>query len=161
MDTVSYQRFDYDEVDYRAVVAINRNIDPNHVEADTELREYDEAARASGRISARVLAVVEDAVVGFAHVTVTPYQPPERILHRIMVHRDAQGQGIGRALLDQAESIARAAGRSVVTTVTSDRYPAAVSLLDSSGYREVDRRWESVLDLTSWHPRDAMGILDA
>ncbi len=158
---VTYRQYDYDEVDYPAVVAIRRAVDPDRVETETELREYDEVARQAGRVSTRWLASAENEVVGVAHATVNPYQPDYRIFLQVAVVPQWQRKGIGRALLERGQETARAAGRSVITTVATERQPRALRVLEAAGYREADRRWESILDLRRWDARPFDSYVDA
>lgn len=158
---ITYRRYDYDGIDYRAVAHVARAVDPVHAESEAELREYDTVARTAGRISTWWLAIVDDQVVGTAHISVAPYQPADRIFHDIGVHPEWQRRGIGRELLSRAEQVAHEAGRTVITTTTSERFPRAMRMLEAAGYRQADSRWESVLDLTAWDPAEFTSAVDA
>jgi ribosomal-protein-alanine N-acetyltransferase len=50
------------------------------------------------------------------------------------VEPDARGAGVGRALLDEAERRARAAGRTVVSLMVTEENAAARALYDGAGY---------------------------
>lgn len=59
------------------------------------------------------VAELGNKIVGFANLTSAGY------LHRLYVHKDFQGQGIGSLLLDALEAKARSAGLKELTTEAS------------------------------------------
>jgi ribosomal protein S18 acetylase RimI-like enzyme len=65
-----------------------------------------------------------------------------------------RGQGLGSALLAQAETVARAAGHRTISLIAEDTHRDALRLYAAKGYREVSRRplvkgdWR--VDATEW-----------
>lgn len=74
----------------------------------------------------RILLAAFDgaALIGTVQVVTAmpPNQPHRADIAKLLVHRSARGRGIGRALMEQAETSARAAGKTllVLDTATGD-----------------------------------------
>lgn len=58
----------------------------------------------------------------------------------------AQGQGMGRALLDQCEILARSAGLPALTLYTNAAMQGALALYRRAGFTEIERRTEQGYD---------------
>ena len=56
---------------------------------------------------------------------------------RVIVTIAARGRGVGRALMNELEAIARAAGRPRLILQTGDRQPDAVHLYETLGYTPI------------------------
>ena len=85
-----------------------------------------------------IAAVDGDEVVGTVQVILAlpPNQPHRAEIAKLLVHRASRGRGIARRLMEQAESEARAEGKTllVLDTVTGD---AAERLYTQLGYERV------------------------
>lgn len=64
------------------------------------------------------------------------------LLENVAVSPDAQGQGLGRALIAHVEAIARAAGAEAVELYTNALMTANLSLYPALGYVEAGKRTE-------------------
>lgn len=67
-------------------------------------------------------------------------------LENIAVHPNAQGQGIGHALMDFAESHAAGLGLTKITLYTNAKMTAPLALYPKLGYVQTDRRIEDGFD---------------
>jgi ribosomal protein S18 acetylase RimI-like enzyme len=109
-------------------------------------RIADVATRA--RVARIVVAVEDGRVVGSATVEVDarveeddpPLAPDEVTVRMLGVHPDARRRGVARAMLDEAEAIARRAGRSRITLGTAARMRPAQSMYEHLGFRRLPDR---------------------
>ena len=60
-------------------------------------------------------------------------------VHNVAIDPDAQGQGLGRRLLDFAEDEARRLGLPAIGLLTNERYLANIAMYERYGYRETHR----------------------
>jgi ribosomal protein S18 acetylase RimI-like enzyme len=84
-----------------------------------------------------ILAELDGQAIGFACVRVVPcvlYAEPYAELTELYVDREHRHQGIGRALIEQAEQLARSRGAADVIIMTSVSNAAAQALYRSAGY---------------------------
>lgn len=107
---------------------------------DARAHDYWRGVIAEVAAGKRWLLVAEraGAVVGSAQLEPSPRQnaPHRAEVQKLMAHRAARRQGIGRALMDAVESLARDNGRTLLvldTNTDSD----AVYFYRALGYREV------------------------
>ena len=77
---------------------------------------------------------------------ITEIQDDCLLLDTVAVHPEAQGLGLGRRLLDEAEHHAREAKRARIQLYTHAKMTANQSLYERHGYRLLDRRQEAGLD---------------
>jgi len=66
-------------------------------------------------------------------------------LTNVAVHPDAGGKGIGRALIDRIEAVARQAGYSELRLATHVRIPENVVLYERLGWRQTAREGNKIL----------------
>jgi ribosomal protein S18 acetylase RimI-like enzyme len=84
-----------------------------------------------------ILAELDRQAIGFACVRVVPcvlYAEPYAELTELFVERAYRHQGIGRALIERAEQLARARGATDMIIMTSVSNSAAQALYRSAGY---------------------------
>lgn len=122
-----------------------RTLDPTLPEGSAMADEYyrllvDRCRQCHGHI---LLARVNDAVAGFICVLtmVPPTEPDEprdnhAYVSDVFVHVRYRGQGIGGALLQEAEALARAAGASTVRIGVLARNQEARRFYENRGFEE-------------------------
>jgi GNAT superfamily N-acetyltransferase len=84
-----------------------------------------------------ILAELDGQAIGFACVRVVPcvlYAEPYAELTELYVERPYRHRGIGRALIERAEQLARARGAADMIIMTSVSNSAAQALYHSAGY---------------------------
>ncbi len=64
-------------------------------------------------------------------------EPPVAVIHRLCVHPDAQGSGVGRRMVQQCEALLRHKGYRAVRLDAYAHNPAANALYLSLGYQKV------------------------
>jgi GNAT superfamily N-acetyltransferase len=82
-----------------------------------------------------LIAYVDDEAVGCGGFK--RLDPDTAEIKRMFVAQKVRGRGLGRRLLEELESGARAAGYTRIQLDTGDRLPAAIHLYRSAGYREI------------------------
>ncbi|RYE28670.1 MAG: GNAT family N-acetyltransferase [Hyphomicrobiales bacterium] len=105
--------------------------------ADYERFWRDVAAGVAGGQVILLAARNEDGIVGTAqlHPTAKPNQPHRAEIAKVLVHSRARRQGIGEALMQRAEAIARENGRDLLVLDT-DEHSAARRLYNRLGWTE-------------------------
>ena len=91
-----------------------------------------------------VVAELDGAVVGLAHLQVTPaleHERPAAKLAALVVDADQRGHGVGRALVEAMEDEARLRGCEVLYLTTSERRDDAHSFYESVGLQHTGRRY--------------------
>jgi L-amino acid N-acyltransferase YncA len=113
-------------------------------DASFETEAPDWPAFDAGRLAAHRLVAVDDSgrVLGWAAVTAVSTRPVYAgvVEHSVYVDPAAQGQGVGRALLDALIAATEAAG---VWTIQSAVFPenaASIALHERAGFRRVGVR---------------------
>jgi GNAT superfamily N-acetyltransferase len=93
---------------------------------------------------------VDGRVVGSAYVGQSSVYtlPPEIITIYVAVHPDYQRRGYGRELTKRAELTASEQNREKAYSYADEIHPRSVRVAERAGFREIDRGWESTLDLT-------------
>jgi GNAT superfamily N-acetyltransferase len=91
-----------------------------------------------------MVAVLEDVVVGLAHLHVSPtieHERPAAKLSALVVDEAHRGEGIGRALVDAALAEAKARSCAVFFLTTSDRRGDAHAFYERLGLEQTGRRF--------------------
>ena len=106
--------------------------------ADYERFWRDVAAGIEGGQVILLAARHDDGIVGTAqlHLIGKPNQPHRAEIAKVLVHSRARRQGIGEALMRQAETIAREKGRDLLVLDT-DEHSAARRLYNRLGWTEI------------------------
>jgi len=103
-----------------------------------------------GIVGDRVLvAELEGAVIGLAHLQVTPTLERDRPAAKIgalVVDESRRGEGVGRALVDALDEEARARGCGVLFLTTSERRTAAHEFYRRVGLEETGKRFTKTLE---------------
>ena len=122
--------------------------DPNTVEKE----EYDE--RTYPADNPRLRVAVENAAGQFIGlgVCLRPFwmQAPGVYFVWIIVHPDWRRRGIGQALLPQLEAYGRAQGADKLWAGCREDHDYSSRFLEQAGYHNFGRRFESILDLTTF-----------
>jgi GNAT superfamily N-acetyltransferase len=158
--TIEYSKAEYGDFDIEAVVKIALAIRPDAFESVAEYINWHDVQRSAGRLCVRWLASVDGQVVGSAYVGQSSSLPPDIIVVYVAVHPDQQSRGYGRALLERAEVTALERGGEKAFSWADETRPRSMRLLERAGYHEVDRGWESTLDLTKCNPDGLRSAVD-
>ncbi len=158
--TVEYREAEYGDFNIEAVVEIASAIRPDTLDSVAEYVARHDAERRAGRVSVRWLASIEGHVIGSAYVGESPSFPSEFIAVYTEVHPDHQRRGYGRALLEHAETTATNRGGKTAYSWSDETQPRSWRVLENAGYREVERGWQSVLDLSQCDPERLQGLVD-
>jgi GNAT superfamily N-acetyltransferase len=150
--TIEYSKAEYGDFDIEAVVKIALAIRPDAHESVAEYIDWHDVQRSTGRLCVRWLVSVDGQVVGSAYVGQSSSFPPDLLAVYVAVHPDHQSRGYGRALLVRAQVTAAEQGGERVYSWTDETRPRSMRFLERAGYEEVDRGWESSLDLTQCDP---------
>jgi GNAT superfamily N-acetyltransferase len=146
---VSVQLRPFRDEDRPAVVAIHNRVRPDWP-MDVERSRHSDAIWDAMRYT-RVRLVAEDAagrIVGFGQIAHSPWSfHPRHFGLRLEVDADVQRQGIGSALHDRLMVELRAHGAHLVRADAPESLGASVSFLTNRGFGEVDRTWDSHLDV--------------
>ncbi len=157
---VDFELTEYDEADYEAIVRITKAIQPDEFISVRDLSEWDANQRTAGRRLLRWQARRDDEVIGFGSVSQSPWLEPDMPFVNVVVHPDAQHQGVGRALLDRVETTADELGARTLLSYTVETRPRAMRFLQAAGYEEYDREWRSTLDLGTFDPAEWSDAID-
>jgi GNAT superfamily N-acetyltransferase len=148
--TVEYRKAEFGDFDIEAVIDIALAIRPDAHESVADYVEWHDFQRRAGHHCDRWLVSVEGELVGSASVGQSSVYtlPPEIIAVYVAVHPDHQRRGYGRALLERAEVTVAERNGEKAYSWSDETQPRAMRFLERAGYREVDRGWQSTLDLT-------------
>jgi GNAT superfamily N-acetyltransferase len=142
----------FDDGDYDAHIAIDKAIDPDE-EGSVEALRFDDAQwRRDRYFKLRVVATAPDGrVVGWGQVSHMPWQfRPELYRVSLAVHPAQQRRGIGSALYEHLLSVARERGAVGLRADTQESRANAVAFLAHRGFGEIQRYWESRLDVAGF-----------
>lgn len=146
--TIDYRMVEYGDCDLEAVVSIAHAIRSDDYVSVAQMRDWHDAQLKSGRLSVNWLVSVDDGIVGSAYVGQSTWLPPSTMVLHLLVHPDCQGQGFGRELLELAQTTASKSGAQTLLGWAEMAVPRTMQFLERAGFREVDREWESTLDLS-------------
>lgn len=94
--------------------------------------------------------VARDEALGLGTAALVDRGDGSGELKRMFVTGAARGAGVGRALLEKIEALARAAGIELLQLETGLPQTAAIALYERSGYREIPPFGQYVDDPTSY-----------
>jgi GNAT superfamily N-acetyltransferase len=95
-----------------------------------------------------IVAVAEGAVVGLAHLQVSPaieYERPAAKLAALIVDESQRGRGVGRALVEAMENEARSRGCELLYLTTSEKRDDAHAFYERIGLERTGRRYSRAL----------------
>lgn len=138
------------ETEYPRLVDVMVRVDPSRSVGADELRHRDETLEPR----VRLLRLAVDAAdgpgdaVGFGRLMHMWWNfHPRRFNMRIDVDPDWQGQGVGSALFERLMSELITWDPELVRGEVRGDAPAAQRFVEKRGFRELRRRWESVLEV--------------
>jgi len=138
--------------DYEAVAAIVSNAYPENLTTAEEV-QYDDEHRAPHCKSQRWVAELDGKVV--AYVDYTQWEGryhPQKFWIYGGVLPGYQQQGMGTALYETISKALAALNPMTVYAQAREDLPHGMKFLTDRGYVEIERTWESVLDLAGFDP---------
>lgn len=144
----------FEEWDYPAYVAIGNAVYPEFRNSVAEVRKAD-AAWDHARYDKRRL-VAEDgtgSLVGGGVVNHMPEQfAADRYAMELMVPPAERRRGVGGALYDALLAELRARGAAALRVSVKESMPEGLAFATARGFTEVQRDWESRLDIAAFDP---------
>ena len=144
--------------DYAVMLAISKAIYPDYAATEDEMRYWDEHRDPTHKFQ-RLVAEQNGRVVGVGLYTQSfDNYHPRKFMFDIIVHPDAQRQGIGSALYEQlVVELQQYDPLNLRGRVREDMQPG-IRFLQARGYQDVWRDWESRLDLATFDPSPYQGL---
>jgi len=138
--------------EYEQLIAIQKAIDPDEGSSVEGWRFRDESWRHDRYFLERYVVVgPEGKTVGWGQVFHMPWQfHPEKYQMSLDVHPEQQRKGIGSALYEHLLAIVRARNGKALRTDTQETRTAALEFLARRGFEEIQRFWESRLDVAAF-----------
>lgn len=149
---VSFRLVDYSNYDHEAFVALARVADPDDTTSVRDLHDWESSQMQAGRVCQRWLAFSGEELVGSAKFQQLPWLRPSVLSVDVLVQPDRRGEGIGHALFSRLEASASSLNALTLTGGIHERDEKALRMLLAHGWSEIDRWWESRLDLTTFDP---------
>ena len=143
----------FEDADYPAYVEIANEAYPEYGWTVEEVRHWDAEWRPDGFFQRRMIA--EDAGVPVAYSDASNERGhfvPEHYGLDVAVRPAARRRGIGLALYEDAVRALRARGGRLVRTGVKESYDGGVAFAQRIGAVELERHWESRLDLAAFDP---------
>ncbi|HXI15448.1 MAG TPA: GNAT family N-acetyltransferase [Chloroflexota bacterium] len=139
--------------EYEQLIAIQKSIDPDEGSSVEGWRFRDESWRHDRYFLERYVVVgPEGKTVGWGQVFHMPWQfHPEKYQMSLDVHPEQQRKGIGSALYEHLLAIVRARNGKALRTDTQETRTAALEFLARRGFEEIQRFWESRLDVAAFN----------
>lgn len=158
---ITYQLFEDGSYDHQGVVEIARAIRADQLISVEEMKDWEEMQARAGRYYARWVAMVGGLIVGSGVFGQSPWFKEDTMYVHVMVHPEHQGNGVGRTLFERLEASARTVGVTRLLGAVHEHDAEAFDILTRNGWAEMDREWESRLDLTEFDPSEWEGSLSA
>jgi GNAT superfamily N-acetyltransferase len=138
--------------EYTQLIAIQKAIDPDEGGSEADWRFDDQNWRHDRYFKERVVAEgPAGEVVGWAQTYQMPWQfHPDKYRLNLEVHPRHQRQGVGSALFEHMLGIVRSRGGKTVRTDTQETRSQAIEFLTKRGFEEIQRYWESRLDVAGF-----------
>jgi len=141
--------------DYAAITDVYNRVDPDYPSTETEVREEDAMWDRDTYVQVRYVAANPHTgeLVGVAEYNHMPWSfDPGRFMAWIGVRPDRQRLGIGAVLYDRLLEDFRARRATALRTFAREDRAESIAFLGRRGFRELERSWESRLDLTTFDP---------
>lgn len=146
--------------DFQPLAELVNQDSPEPTTAERELEWYHKFPEDGIRF--RFMAEAETGhIQGYGNSSRVPWAKPGQFYVRALVDQGARGQGLGAALLAEAERFARENGGTNLLSFVRDNNPAALAFAQKHGYR-IDRHlFESTLDLAAFDDTPWEGVVDS
>ena len=137
--------------EYAALIAIQKAIDPDEGRSVENWRFDDENWRHDRYFKERLVAELDGQIVGWGQVYHMPWQfHADKYRLNLDVHPAHQRHGVGSALYERLLAIVRDRKGTTLRTDTQESRTAALAFLEKRGVAEVQRYWESRLDVNAF-----------
>ena len=134
--------------EYEQLIAIQKAIDPDEGGNVESWRFDDDNWRHDRYFKERLVAEDDGKVVGWGQVYQMPWQfHPDKYRMNLDVHPEHQRHGVGSALFERLLGIVRGRKGERLRTDTQESRTAALGFLAKRGFEEIQRYWESRLDV--------------
>ena len=135
--------------EYRQLIAIQKAVDPDHFGSEEGWRFGDENWKHDRFFRVRLVAEAPDGeILGYGQINHMPWQfHPSKYGMGIRVHPTQQRKGIGSALFEALVGAVQARGAMAVRSDAQESKQASIDFLTHRGFSEIQRYWESVLDV--------------
>jgi len=141
--------------DYPGITEVCNLVDPDYPSTEAELREEDRTWDRGKFVQVRYVAEEADTgkAVALAEYNHQPWSfDPRRFSIWIGVRPDCQGRGVGGALYDRVVEDLRSRGANALRSWAREDRAESVRFLEKRGFRELERAWESRLDMKAFDP---------
>jgi len=139
--------------DYPAITEVCNLVDPDYPSTEAELREEDATWDRGKYVQVRYVAEDGGAIAALAEYNHQPWAfDPRRFFFWIGVRPDRQGRGIGGALYARLLEDFRARDANALRSWSREDRAESVGFLGRRGFRELERAWESRLDMKAFDP---------
>ena len=143
--------------DYPAMVAVNNAVFTEHRNTVEEW-QFNDAHRDPKCHFARYVAERDGEIVALAECGNSPMMfHPRKFSVGVTVHPEWQGQGIGTALYDHVVAALDAFSPLSLRGNTRECWPQSLRFLETRGFAERMRSWESRLDVAAFDPTPHAG----
>lgn len=146
------------ETDMEHLVATMNQVNPMPITLE-EMWHRERSAPAS-LIRRRLVAVADDGqVMGFGSTAWANYMADGRFHVRVMVNEPYRGRGVGSALYEQVQRLARELGARELESSVREIHPEAVRFAQNRGFRVRRHLFGSSLDLATFDEQPFTGAL--
>ncbi|HVH14319.1 MAG TPA: GNAT family N-acetyltransferase [Candidatus Angelobacter sp.] len=148
---------------YERLVAIYNANYPDYPLSAAELRSRDESLDRTKYLLRRLecIDLERDQIVGYGQlINVPDMYHPRKFMLNILVDREEQCRGIGRAIYNRLDRELADRNVILVWTMTKEDLPKRMEFFRRRGFAEKARNWESRLDLTTANTAPFQGYVD-
>jgi GNAT superfamily N-acetyltransferase len=142
----------FEDSDYERMAEIRNALYPDYRISLDELRHWDSSWEADKYFKLRLVA--EDTsgqVVGFGETSHMPHQfHADKYGLNVQVHPEHQRRGYGTALFNELLETVKRRGAILVRSEAKESLPESVAWLGRRGFSEIQRYWESRLDVATF-----------
>lgn len=140
----------YNQNDYLQIAAVLASAKPQ-ASTSAELLQYRDQTRPSFCQFARFVAVKDKSIIGFSFYTqYADMFEPNAFWIDVCVSPAHQKQGVGSRLFDQLRQSLHANPLFTFRTQIQEDHLPGIRFAESRGFKEFGRRWESILDVTTF-----------